>query len=246
MSRWFRAERLGPIIAGLAGLGWFFAELSPQGYGFADTDDPSVGLGFVAAHPTAWALTGDLFMLMSLALIVTVIATRNRLTAGSGPGVARSDVALDAVTVVGLLSAAFLFGHGVVRQAGGPMLYVESLDVAWGEAAYLVTQFAGIHLFAGGGITLLSIWIVGAAWLGVRRGAIPAPVAMLALLPGMRLLSLLGPWSLMPEGLWIFFFASIPAASLWLVLLGVSSVDTLASRMARATRAPEPAEATAI
>ena len=245
MSGWSRPERLGPIIAGLAGLGWFFAELAPQSYGFNDTDDPSVGLAFVAAHPTAWALAGDLFLVMSIALIVAVIATRSRLTAGAAPGSTRSDVVVDSVTVVGLLSAAFLFGHGMVRQAGGPMLHVEGLDVAWGEAAYLVTQFAGIHLFAVSGITLLSMWIVAAAWLGVRRGVVPVWLAILAVLPGARLLAPLGPWSLVPEGLWIFFFASIPTASLWLVLLGVSSVDTLADRTVRATRAPEPAEAIA-
>lgn len=108
-----------------------------------------------------------------------------------------------------------------------------------------MTQFVGVHLSAQGGITLLSMWIVAVAWLGVGRGAMPRPVAFLALLPGVRLLAFLAHWSLLPEGLWIFFMASILAEFLWLVLLGVSSVDTLAIRTARATRAPEPAEATA-
>jgi len=30
-------------MAGLAGVGWFCAELAPQPAGVADTDDPSVG-----------------------------------------------------------------------------------------------------------------------------------------------------------------------------------------------------------
>lgn len=130
MSRWLQPGRLGPIIAGLAGMGGFFAELSPQGYGFADTDDPSVGIAFVAAHPTDWVLAGDLFLLASIALIVAVIAMRERLAMVALPGATRSDVAGDAVTVIGLLAATFLFGHGVVRLAGSPMLYVHGLDTA--------------------------------------------------------------------------------------------------------------------
>ena len=45
------ARRLAPIIAGVAGLGWFWAELAPQRLGFEDTDDPAVSLQFLAAEP---------------------------------------------------------------------------------------------------------------------------------------------------------------------------------------------------
>lgn len=246
MTRWLQPGRLGPIVAGLAGIGWFVAELAPQGYGFADTDDPRVSLAFAAAHPTDWALAGAFLLVASVALIVAVIATGDRLAMGAAPdSIAGSDVPQRAVTVVGLLSAAFLFGHGVVRMGGGPLLYVQGLDAGWGEAAYLVTQFVGIHLLAQGGILLLATWIVAVAWLGVRRRVVPAPLFLLALLPGVRLLGFLGPWSVLPEELWIFFMAGIPAAFLWLVLIGVSSADTLASRTARSARVPAASEATA-
>jgi hypothetical protein len=246
MTRWFQPGRLGPIVAGLAGICWFVAELAPQGYGFADTDDPRVSLAFVAAHPTDWALAGVLLIVASVALIVAVIATGDRLATGTATDrTAGSDVPLRAVTVVGLLSASFLFGHGVVRMGGGPLLYVKGLDAGWGEAAYLVTQFVGVHLLAQGGILLLTTWIVAVAWLGVRRRVVPMPLFLLALLPGVRLLGFLGPWSVLPEELWILFMAGIPAAFLWLVLLGVSSADTLARRTAHSARLPEVSEATA-
>jgi hypothetical protein len=247
MSTWLQAGRLGPIVAGLAGLGWFVAELAPQGYGFADTDDPSVSLAFVSEHPTDWALAGVLLLVASVALIVTVIVIGDRLKAGAArDATVGSDVASRAITVLGLLAAAFLFGHGVVRMSGGPLLYVNGLDAGWGETAYLVTQFVGVHLLAQGGILLLSTWIVAAAWFGHRRRVMAAPFVLLALIPGARLLAVLGPWSLLPEGLWIFFMAAIPAAFLWLVLMGVSSADTLATRTARpAPRVPEASEATA-
>ena len=242
--RWLRAGRIGPIVAGLAGFGAFVAELAPQANGFADTDDPSVSLRFVAAHPTDWAIAGVLFIVTSLALIVAVIAINDRLAAAAradatgDPGVGRRSV-----TVVGLFSAGFLFGHGVIRLAGGPMLYVDSLDGRWGETAYLVTQFVGVHLLAQGGILLLTIWILGVAWLAAARRALPRPVALLALIPGFRLLGLLGPWDVLPDGLWIFFMAAIPAGFLWLVLVGLSSADTLASRAARPAGVLEASEA---
>jgi hypothetical protein len=44
---------------------------------------------------------------------------------------------------------------------------------------------------------------------------------------------------------WISFMAGIPATFLWLVLFGVSSADTLASRTTRSARLPEASEAIA-
>lgn len=243
-SRWLRAGSIGPIVAGLAGFGWFVAELAPQGYGFADTDDPSVGLRFVAAHPTDWASAGVLLIVASLALIVAVIATADRLAAAAPARTARdADVARRSVTVVGLLSAAFLFGHGVVRMVGGPMLYVDGLDAGWGETAYLITQFVGIHLLAQGGTLLLTIWIIGVSGLGAGRRVVPRPLALFALLPGIRLVGFLAPWGLLPDGLWVFFMAGIPAAFLWLVLAGVSSADILGTQVARSAGVPEASKA---
>jgi hypothetical protein len=245
MSRWFHAARLAPLLAGLAGIGWFVAELAPQGYGFADTDDPSVSLGFVAAHPTDWALAGALLIAASVALIVTVIALGDRLAAAAPDTTGSPDVAGRTATVLGLMAAAFLFGHGVIRMGAGPLLYVYGLDAGWGETAYLVTQFVGVHLLGQGGSLLLAAWIVTLASLGVRRGIVPVPLALLAAIPGVRLLAFLGPWSVLPDELWIVFMAAVPAAFVWLVLVGVSSADTLASRSTRSARRPEASEATA-
>jgi hypothetical protein len=245
MSDWLPAARLAPIGAGLAGIGWFLAELAPQGAGFADTDNPAVGLRFVAAHPTDWALAGVFLIVASLAPIVAVIALGDRLRVGVPDTDHAPDVALRTATVLGLVAAAFLFGHGVVRMGAGPLLYVDGLDSDWGEAAYLVTQFVGVHVLAQGGILSLTTWIVAVAWLGVRRGLLPAPLGLLALVPGIRLLAFLGPWSVLPDGLWIFFLAAIPAAFAWLVLIGVSSVDTRASRSTRSARTHNASEATA-
>jgi hypothetical protein len=245
MSRWLRPTRIGPIVVGLAGLGWFVAELAPQGHGFADTDDPSVSLAFVRAHPTDWALAGVLVLLASVALIVTVIAIGDRLAIGAPDPSHTPGVAPRVVTVLGLLGAAFLFGHGVVRMAAGPLLHVDGLDSDWGEAAYLVTQFVGIHLLAQGGILALSTWIVTVAWLGIRRGVLPRPVGFLALIPGVRLLAFLGPWSLLPDELWIVFMAAIPAAFAWLVVMGVSSIDTREGRSMRSARVHNAPEAIA-
>jgi hypothetical protein len=241
----FPAARLAPIVAGLAGIGWFTAELAPQGAGFGDTDDPSVGLAFVAAQPTAWAFAGVFLIVASLALIVTVIALGDRIRAAAQDSNDAPDVAVRTATVLGLLAAAFLFGHGVVRMATGPLLYVDGLDSDWGEAAYLVTQFVGVHVLAQGGVLSLTTWIVAVAWLGVRRGVLPVPLGLVAPLPGIRLLAFLSPWSLLPDGLWMFCMAAIPAAFAWLVLLGVSSVDTRASRSMRSAGARNASEATA-
>ena len=44
MARWLAAERVAPIVAGIAGLAWFWLELAPQRTGFEDTDgSPSNG-----------------------------------------------------------------------------------------------------------------------------------------------------------------------------------------------------------
>ena len=240
-----RAGRISLIVAGLAGIGWFVAELAPQAYGFADTDDPAVSLRFVAAHPTDWATAGVLAIVTAMALIVAVISTADRLAAAT-PARPAGDgaVARRSVAVVGLVSAAFVFGHGAVRMAGSPMLYVNSLDAAWGETVYLITQFVGVHLLAQGGVLLLATWILGVAWLGTRRRVIPLPLALFALVPGLRLMSVVGPWGVLPDGLWIFFMAAIPAAFLWLVFAGVSSADILTGQAARSAGVPEASKVT--
>jgi uncharacterized membrane protein len=227
MARGFTSARIAPIVAGIAGVAWFGAELGPQisvGY---DTDNPAEGLAFIAANPTAWPLAGVALGIAAVALVATVLAMRARLV--TGQAAPRTDgiederrVAADTVTVVGLFAAAMLFGMAAVRMSGGPVRYVQGLDQAWGEAAYLVTQFVGIQALVTGGFVLLDLWLVGFAWLGLRRGVVPRVVALLAVLPASRLLGVLGPFGIEFEGGWFLLILAMPAAFVWIALLGVA------------------------
>lgn len=232
MPRPWPTARLAPLIAGLSGLTWFWFELAPQRAGFEDTDNPAVGLRFIAGDPLAWPLGGLSLAIAAIAIVVTVISSRERLEpvvaqapSRGGPGFAGG-----ALHAIGLIAATFLLGQAATRLAGGPVLYVQSLDQGWGETAYLVTQFVGVQLFAVGGLGLLAIWSLGVAWVGVRHRAIPRGVAILAVVPGFRLLGILGVLHIQPEGFWIFYMASIPGAFAWLIVVAVTmtSIDTLA------------------
>ena len=224
MTRWLAAERVAPIVAGLAGLAWFWLELAPQRTGFEDTDDPAIGLAFINAHPTAWPLAGLALGIMAVALVATVLALRTRLAPTHDRPSERDErgVAVDSLTVVGIMGAAALFGMAAVRMSGGPVRYVQGLDQAWGETAYLVTQFVGIQALVTGGLVLLDLWLVGVAWLGVRRGVIPRAVAVLAVLPALRLVGVLGPFGIEADGLWPLLMLAIPATFAWLVVLGAT------------------------
>lgn len=227
MARWLAAERVAPIVAGIAGLAWFWLELAPQRTGFEDTDNPAIGLAFINAHPTAWPLAGVALGIAAIALVATVLALRMRLGATRDGDSERGDrdergVAVDSITVVGIMGTAALFGMAAVRMSGGPVRYVQGLDQAWGEAAYLVTQFVGIQALLTGGFVLLELWLVGVAWLGARRGVIPRVVAVLAALPALRLIGVLGPFGIEVEGLWPLLMLAMPATFAWLVVLGAT------------------------
>ena len=218
----FDRRRLAPIIAGLAGLAWVWAELAPQRLGFEDTDDPAVSLRFLAADPGAWAQAGLALFVAALALLVTVLAMRDRLDAPVTPGT-DAPLAPRVVTTIGVLAVAMLLGMAVIRLSGGPVRYVQGLDQGWGEAAYLVTQFVGVHLVGQAGLLLLAVWIAGAAWLGAGRRAVPRAIAVLAIIPAFRLLVMTGPFVTLPGDFWWpLLMASIPAAFIWLVLLGAT------------------------
>jgi hypothetical protein len=126
------SRRLAPIVAGTAGLLAFWAELAPQRAGFPDTDDPAQGLRFLQAEPQAWALVGLAFIVLAIALVVTVLDVRVRLGAAARDAAATT---VDSLTVIGLFAAFAAFGFGVVRMGAGPVQYIRSLDQGWGEAA---------------------------------------------------------------------------------------------------------------
>lgn len=204
--------RLAPLVAGAAGLLWFWSELIPVQAGFEDMDSPAVGLRFIAAFPGAWTQTGVALAISAIALVATVIGMRDRLESRDD----ERGVAVRTVSVIGLFAALFLLGHAATRLAAGPLTYVQGLDQAWGEAAYLVTQFVGVQLFGVAGASLLAIWIAGVAWLGARRWVLPPGLAVLAAVPALRLLALPG-LGILP---WFLLVLAIPAAFVWLILLG--------------------------
>lgn len=223
MHRGSFAARVAPLVAGLSGLAWFWFELAPQRAGFEDTDNPATGLAFITAFPGAWVSAGLALAVASIALVATVIATRDRLEAAGSQE--DRGIAVRTVFVIGLFAAFMLMGQAATRLAGGPVAYVAGLDQGWGETAYLVTQFVGIQLFGVGGLALLGAWILAVAWLGARRGVVPMPIAILALVPGMRALGIPGVLELLPQGLWLLFMAAIPASFAWLVALGAWSAS---------------------
>jgi hypothetical protein len=221
-----------PLISGVAGLGWVWSELAPQRAGFPDTDDPAVSLQFLAGNPSAHVVAGLWLMVASIALIATVVAIRRRL---------ETDAPIaDFLGIVGVVAAAMLFGMAVTRLSEGPMRYVQGLDQGWGEAAYLVTQFVGVHLFAVGGLLLLALWIAGTAGLGAVRGVVPPPLAWLALLPAARLLGIIGPLGLALHGMWLLVLLAIPAAFAWLAALGAWQLVRPVSPAARPAADPVP------
>lgn len=247
MAGWFTTERVAPIVAGVAGLAWFWAELAPQATANNDTDNPAQGLAFITANPTAWPLAGLALGISAVALVATVLAMRARLNAapasaarageGRGDG---SNVGVDTVAVVGLFAAAMLFGMAAVRMSGGPVRYVQGLDQAWGEAAYLVTQFVGIQALVTGGFVLLELWLIGVAWSGARRGVIPRAVAALAVIPAFRLVGVIGPFGIEFEGAWPLLILAMPATFVWLVVTGITN-RAPRSITAGDTLAPKPA-----
>jgi len=211
---------MAPLVAGLSGLAWFWFELEPQRRGFEDTDNPAVGLQFIAAYPQAWALAGIALAIAAIALVIAVLAMHDRLAAARPAG---SPAIIErSIMVLGLLAAAFLLGQAATRLAGGPVAYVQGLDQGWGETAYLVTQFVGIQLFGVGGLALLAVWTTATAWVAVRRGALPMLVGVLAVVPALRLVGVAGVLGLSIDGLWFPYMLAIPGTFLWLIVLGVS------------------------
>lgn len=217
-----RHARIGGIalvvFAG-ATIAWFALELSPPRLGFDDTDNPALSLDFLRAHGIVYAYAGLALFTMAGALLVASSVVADHL-ASLNRGLASRIIA-----GVGLTAAIFFFGHGVLRSSWMPLLYIEGLDPAWGQAAYLTVQTAGIHGFAQGGIVAFSAWAILVSFVGVQSGTVPRWVAVLAILPAFRLVtSLLGPLGVLEgfdDALWIAYMAAIVGSMLWPLALGL-------------------------
>lgn len=216
-----RIAGIASIITGIAGAAWFYLESTPPRLGFDDTDSPAVSLQFLEQHAIVYAQSGVTLFVMAIALIIASHAVSEVLARRA------SLLAVKVVTTLGTLSAAFFFMHGVLRLGVQPILYVNGLREEWGQTAYLVSQFAGIHGFAQAGITMLCLWAVGISIIGFRTRALPIGVCLLGLVPGFRLLGILGPIlkssgaDEFPGGVWILFMASIVGVMLWCLAVGI-------------------------
>ena len=223
---------IASIITGLAGAAWFYLESTPPRLGFDDTDSPAVSLQFLEGHAIVYAQAGVVLFVMAIALIIANHAVSDALASRATP------LALRVATTFDLLSAALFFMHGVLRLGVQPILYVNGLRDEWGQTAYLVSQFAGIHGFAQGAITTLCIWAVGISIIGFRTRLLPTWLCILGLVPGFRLLAILGPilksagTDELPGGAWILFMASIVGVMVWCVALGIVLVRRTASAAA--------------
>jgi hypothetical protein len=107
-ARAFSVERVAPILAGIAGLGWFWMELAPQWTGFEDTDDPAISLQFLGMHPDAWTRAGLLLGIAALFLIATVLARHRDLAAPAGGPT--PSIAPAFVPVIALVGAVLFLG----------------------------------------------------------------------------------------------------------------------------------------
>lgn len=219
-----RSSRLGPlaiIVAGIAGLIEIWFEFSPPRLGYSDTDSPAVMLRFVRDHPEIYDMAGLALLVLAIALTIGVLAAHEALASKADA------LALRATTAFGLFSALLWFGHGAMRLSVQPMQHIQGLRQEWGEAAYLVTQMAGVHGFAQLGILTICLWALGLSLIGARTKALPSGLSVLGLVPVFRLLGILAPLGLLEllgpglgEPLWIFFMLSIPGTWLWVIALG--------------------------
>jgi hypothetical protein len=210
-----KAGGLALILFALAGMAWFALELAPPMLGFPDTDDPALSLQFLRAHPTIYPLAGIALFAMAVGLAVGTFAVSDALAPRGNSLTVRS------LCVLGLVAAAFFFAHGVLRFGVGPLLHIDDLSAEWGQAAYLAVQMGGIHGSAQGATLALCGWAVGISVLGLRIGTIPRWLGLLGIVPGFRLLAVLGPFGFLPDALWIAFIAAVPGAMLWCLALGI-------------------------
>lgn len=208
------AGAVSAIVFGVAGIALMALQLGAQSLGFEDTDDPSVSLAYLRDHADNYVLQGLALFVMAIALAIAVLFVSELLAGRVGA------LSLRTLTAFGLFAAACFFLFGVMRYSVYPLLYVDGLDTGWGETAYLVSQMAGIHGFAQAAIVASCGWAVGIGILGQRARAVPRWLAVLVVIPLVRIVAVLGPLGLLPDGLWIVFMLSIPGTFAWFALLG--------------------------
>ncbi len=212
------------IAAGLLLLGASLAEAAPGPDLRGDGDNPADSLRYLAEAGRAYLWSGALLGVGGAALIVGAVG---RLRARGGhPASMLMHVAL----VFTIVSGAMFIGSGAIRmQATGTVPHIESLDTAWGEAAYLAVQMAGTQgMLSAGVFTMLVVTITLS--IAERRGGMRAPL-LVAPLPAIALVFLLGDLfvpgldSFVTEGVFLVYLASVLLGlPLWCAVYGVSQL----------------------
>lgn len=217
MRRTTIVSGLAGVAVGLLGIAWFALYLAQPMLGFADTDDPALGVRFVRAHPEIFTATGTLLILSSIAL--TIAVTSLAATARREPG----SWAIRSTSAFGLFAAFAFLVFGVMRiGAVGPLLHIASLDAAWGETAYLVVQMAGVQGVLPAGLLALSLWAVGLSLIGIRTRLVPFAVCILGIIPAIHVVGrLVGELGVLPDEAWLLMILSIPGTLVWCLMLGV-------------------------
>ncbi|SDK07837.1 hypothetical protein SAMN05216282_102336 [Cryobacterium psychrotolerans] len=216
-----RAGGMAVVIAGLGGITWFTLELLPPVLGFDDTDNPAVSLDYLRQYPQFYPLAGVVLFIMAVAFVVASFAVSDALAPRT------SSITRRSLSALGLMSAAFLFMHGVLRESLGPLLYIDGMNSGWGESAYLTLQMLGTHGFAQASLLTLCVWAVGISVAGARSHALPIWLCVLGVVTGLRLVMLItGPLLTaasidLPAFLWLGSMALIPLGMLWWLALGV-------------------------
>ena len=216
-----RAGGTAAVVAGLGGITWFTLELLPPLLGFDDTDNPAVSLDYLRQYPQFYPLAGVVLFIMSIAFVIASFAISDALAPRT------SSITRRSLSALGLMSAAFLFLHGVLRASVGPLLYIDGMNGRWGESMYLTIQTLGMHGFAQAGLLMICIWTVGISVAGARSRALPIWICILGVVTGLRLVMVVaGPFLMavsidVPEVLWLGSMALIPLSMLWWLGLGV-------------------------
>jgi hypothetical protein len=206
------------IAFAVAGLVWIGLEIAPV-EGLVDGDNPALVLAYLRDHPQTFVWSGVALLVMAITLSAATFAVADALRP-------RADsTAVRTASAVGLFAAVFLLMFGVMRLATGPLLYIDSLNHAWGEAAFLVIQMVGVHGFAQAGVFALCLWAVGISAIALKTQALPLWLGALGVIPLIRIVGLLGPLGVLPpdlpDFLWPLFMASIPGVMAWCFLLGL-------------------------
>lgn len=212
------------IAAGLLLLAASLAEAAPGPEVRGDGDNPADSLRYLAEAGRAYLWSGALLGVGGAALITGAVG---RLRARGGHP---ASMLLHVMLVLTIVAGTLIIGAGAIRmQATGTVPHIESLDTAWGEAAYLAVQMAGTQgMLSAGVFTMLVVTV--ALSIAEWRNGMRAPL-FVAALPAIALIVLLsdlfvpGFDSALPEFVFpVYFVSALLGIPMWCAAYGVSQL----------------------